>query len=140
LFETHSARLVDAFINHPSIRPTIEQGTHRLTSDEFLSDERNLVFASENGLIILVHREPGILQVHLAFLPEGRGAPMVKSCREVMDLVFERGTTRIIAEIPNQLRAPKLACRRLGFKSLGPDDTGLQEVFSLERDDYGRNR
>lgn len=137
---TRSARLVDAIVNHPSIRPTIEWGSHRIESADFLSDERNLVLADENGIAILAYREPGIYQAHLAFIPEGRGAVMLKSCRKALDSLFtEYGAKIIYAKIPNQLKASKLACRWLGFTSLGPDDTGLQETFMLERDDHGRS-
>lgn len=137
--QTRSARLVDAFINHPSIRPTIEQGAQRLESAELLSDDRNVVFANEQGVVIFIPEDEGYA-IHAAFIPEGRGAMMLRSVRSALDTIFsEFGASKITARVPMILPAPRMACRLLGFTSHGLDEAGTSEIFILERKAYGRD-
>lgn len=140
MIRTCSAKLVDAIVNHPSIRPTIELGTYRIDSSDLLSDDGTVIYASEDGVVIFIPKGWGIYEGHMAFLPWGRGKVMLSHCRAALDGIFgDFGAEKVTAAVPMQLPAARISCRLLGFASHGPDEAGTSEIFTLEREAYGRD-
>lgn len=133
MFKTRSYKLVDVIANHPDVRPTIEMGDYYISSADLLSNPNNVVYASEDGygIVIFVHLRPGVYQIHVGFLKHGRGGIARKAIRWCMDDLWQRyEASRIVAAIPLQLRACRLLCRIVGFRSLGTD--AQQEHFIFE--------
>lgn len=128
MFRTKSHTLIDAIVNHPDVRPTLEAGNHRLFSQDVLDDDDNVVFAGEQGAIIFINEGEGVYRGHIAFLRDGRGKAALQAGRECLDKLFAAfDASKVVAAVPLQLRAARLLCRMLGFRSTGADD--VQEFF-----------
>lgn len=138
MFPTRSLKLVDAIINHPDVRPTMEQGTERITCRMHIYDSRNLFYVNSYGFAFFKYLAPGFYDLHAGFLREGRGSVAFSSLRSALEAVFtEHGAQKVAAAIPSQLRAARIMCRMLGFTSVEGDPR--QEFFALERGaGYGR--
>ena len=133
MFKTRSYKLVDAIANHPDVRPTIEMGDYYIQSAELISNPNNVVYADENGhgIVIFVGLRPGVYQIHVGFLKHGRGGIARRAIMWCMDDLWQRyDASKIVAAIPLQLRACRLLCRLVGFRSLGAD--AQQEHFVFE--------
>lgn len=128
MFRTFSRSLVDAVINHPDVRPTMEAGIHILRSVDVLSDTRNVVYACEHGVAVCIWERSGVYKVHIGLLKGGRGKVGLAFAKECVDDLFKRfGASVLHTAIPLQLRAARLFCRLLGFRSTGNDEH--QEFF-----------
>lgn len=128
MFRTHSRPLVDAIINHPDVRPTIERGSHRLSSKEVLDNFRNFVYAGEHGMIAFLYEREGVYKGHIAMLKSGRGSIAVREGRACLGDFFRKLEPSVVhASVPLQLRGARLFCRLVGFRSTGADEK--QEFF-----------
>lgn len=131
MFRTHSPALVEAIVNHPDVRPTIEDGMYRLNASMIFESDDNLVFACETGVVIFVCFGDGVYHLHGGFLAHGRGANAVAEVKNAIEVVFSRYAARKVqAAVPLQLRAARMFCRLVGFASEGRDLT--HEHFALE--------
>lgn len=133
-FRTSSAHLVNVFINHPDIRPTIEKGEHELNSLELLTDHRNIVLCGEGGgAVFLAQPEDNVYEGHIFLLKGQRGAVGLafgKAALAAMFGLYEAST--IVAKVPMRLPAARMYVRKLGFSSTGEDGRG-HETFRLEK-------
>ena len=121
---------IDAVINHPSVRSAIEQGTHRLTAESLLASGAR-VFGEQGAVIVLVPLGQGVYQGHVAAIDGSRGAVALQLGASVLRTVFNAGeAVKVVAEVPLQLPAARLYCRRLKFSSIGQDL--FQEYFEVE--------
>lgn len=133
MFETRAISLISAIVNHPTIRPTIEQGDHRVDVTDFVMNTDNVVYACEHGVALFKGVEPGVFEGHVAFLPAGRGAIALREGKDALDRLFaDHGAQRVSAAVPLQLPGARYLCRRLGFVSLGADSGGKVEHFVME--------
>lgn len=140
MIHTRSVKLVNAIANHPSVRSTIEKGDHRIDSSLLLADLDNVVMADANGLVIFIPQGQGVYAIHAGFLPHGRGKVMIQSVRSAIEAIFGRfGAHKIVAAVPLQLRAARMACRLLGFSSMGMGPEQMTEIFVLEGAVNGRS-
>lgn len=130
--ETFNTRLVEAFINHPEVRPTMQGGDYRLEAGELLANPDNVVFASEAGVVLFIYKGNGAYDVHTAFLPDQRGKVALEALRSAHDRLFrDYGAQIVYASIPAQLRHVSFLARRLGFAFVSRDNH--QEFFVMER-------
>lgn len=131
LFRTTADRFLDLVINHPSVRPTIEQGQHRLSSLDLLSDYRNVCLAGEGGALLFVWQTPGVYQAHVMLIDTARGAAGIELGKAATAAMFDiYGAARLLASAPLDLPAVGWYARRLGFVSKGRDSE--QEFFEME--------
>lgn len=132
-FHTRSAKLLDAIINHPSIRPTAQLGEERLHSGDLLEDESNHCYATDGGAALFISQGRGVYEGHIFCLEGSRGSAALALGRGALKAMFARpGTLKIVAAVPMQLPAARLLCRHLGFASLGPDADAVNELFTME--------
>lgn len=137
MFITKSHKLVDAIINHPDVRPTIDRGDEHISCRRHIDDSRNLFFVNSYGVVFFKYLAPGFYEVHTGFIKAGRGATAFNSLRSAIESVLaDHGGQKIAAAIPLQLRPARIMCRMLGFASTGRDPQ--QEFFALEGAGYGR--
>jgi hypothetical protein len=131
MFRTFSTKLVNAIINHPDIRPTIQGGDYYLDSREVVEDPDNIVFICSYGVILFLSQGGGVYDGHIAFVKAGRGKVALQAAKRALDdLYAARAVSKVTAAVPLQLRAARLLCRLLGFVAVGQDPK--QEFFVLE--------
>lgn len=133
VFRTHAPELVDLYINHPSVRPTMQQGTERLSSEDIVNNRANIVLASEIGCVLFIGEASGVYAGHIAAIEDQRGVlalALGKAALTALFGIYEALTCR--AAVPLQLPAARWLVRRLGFTSLGVDPDGMDELFVME--------
>ena len=126
-------QLVNALINHPDIRPTMERGEHRIDSTEVVENLNNVVFASEHGVIVFLYKGEGVYEGHIGLLAACRGKQGLKLAGEALDRLFGQYNARkVTSAIPNALPQAKMFVRRLGFTSEGVAEDKPVENFVME--------
>jgi hypothetical protein len=126
---------VDAIINHPGCRATIQQGRYRLESAGVLSNPENVVLAYDQGVAIFEGLGRGVYQGHICTLPTSRGREALAFGRlAVTKLFHEHRAAVLTARVPMQLPAARFYCRRLGLKPEGRDL--FDEIFTMECDKW----
>lgn len=130
-----SAPLADAILNHPSVRPTAEQGDHRITV-RALYEQGAVGYANDAGaLVLFVPMEGGVWHGHVFAVAGSRGAGALALGRQALNRLFTdlRGR-KLVSAVPLQLPAARVYCRRLGLRSVRRDD--LREHFELEKEKW----
>ncbi len=96
-----------------------------------------MVFALNHTVIIFIALGEGRFGVHLACLPEGRGAVVLNTLRSAFDRLFrDHGAVAVEAAIPLQLPEVGFLARRLGFRSLGIAEDKPVEKFIMEAESW----
>ena len=133
IYRAHSSDVIDLMINHPSVRPTIQDGTSDLCADNVVADTDNIVLLGEAGGLVFVAQEPGAYEVHVFALSGHRGAKALALARQAISTVFDCYRASLLrANAPLQLPQVAWFARRLGFTSLGPSPCGRFETFIME--------
>lgn len=130
---THNRRLIEAILNHPDVRPTIDREAEgRLPADIVLRDDV-VCYAGMAGLFVFAHRGGGEWQAHVATLPGARGVQSVKLGREAFEYLFgELGARRCHAAAPIDLPHVAVFAKTLGFKRARLDPEGGFELLVKE--------
>lgn len=132
IFRTSSEKLLDVFINHPTIRPTVSAEAGPLSSRDVVSDRRNICLCGTGGGAAFRFVEPGVYEGHIFLMPDHRGAEGLRFGKAALTAMFGLyEASRIVAAVPNALPAARCYVRRLGFISQGVGDT--LEHFALEK-------
>lgn len=97
---------------------------------------------SPHGFFFLEPITPSVLEAHMAFAPEGRGAEALHAARAGLNYCFTVLNALVVfGRIPVEDKAARLFTRMIGFTSCGirshHDDSHLVEWFEL-RADHGR--
>lgn len=128
---TPSPTFVNAVINHPQVRETVQAGLHRLDSRDVLSNEENYAVAFEGGVALFMGLPNSVYEGHIFTLPTSRGSEALRFGKAAIQRLFtERRARKLVASVPLELRAARFYCRRLGLKSESVDLFG--ENFSME--------
>lgn len=131
IFRTFSDDLVDAIINHPSIRGTMQEGEYRLRSAHVVHNPLNVILCNGAGCALFVKTGPRAYMGHVAVLAGHRGAQAVTFGRAALAQLFTNyDALTCLADVPLQLRAARYFVRKLGFRSLGP--VSIYERFVME--------
>jgi hypothetical protein len=129
---TPSPAFVDLIINHPDVRPTVQQGTDELDSEDIVTNPDNFIQAYEGGVAVFVGLGEGVFEGHIFALPASRGAEALRFGKLALQALFtKRRACRLVAQVPLQLPAARVYCRRLGLKSESRDL--FYEFFSTEK-------
>lgn len=125
--------MLDLIINHPSVRPTMQEGSYRLESVELLTDHRNVCLAGAGGAALFIYTGPGCYTGHIMLLDSSRGKTGLAFGRAALAVLFERHKAlTVLAAVPKVLPAARWYVRRLGFLSKGDSPDGLDELFTME--------
>lgn len=132
-FRTYSSELVDAIVNHPSVRPTIEMDSYRINSAPLVNDPHN-VFVAGNGLVAMfIGQGAGAYLGHFAAIDCRRGRTALRFGQAALSILFEDcGGLLCRAQVPLQLPQAVWFVKRLGFTSLGADSAAGFESFIKE--------
>lgn len=128
---TPSPKFFNLVINHPEVRPTVQQGSHRLYSDAVLANPTTFAVGGLHG-VALFQQYPDAWDAHIFVLPSGRGATGVAFGLAALEQLARHtgGRGSVHTGVPVQLPQARIYCRRLGLK---PESRDLfNEYFTAE--------
>lgn len=140
ILRTRNPKLVDAIINHPSVRPTAQEGEERLSSDDVLAENENIIYTDGGGAVAFIYKGDGEYEGHIFCVETSRGRAALALGRAALGALFRLPqTSRVVCAVPLQLRAARWLVRRLGFEHVMIDPVNEFEHFKMEAID-GRHR
>lgn len=109
------------------------------TLDEWLADDRNLMFDEDGSVGLLTHEYPGVYSAHWFFKVRGREA--LSLAKRMLGEVFDNHDGKVVRGLTEvNLRAARWAARQVGMKSYGimsyPD--GDYELFCMTKQEFER--
>lgn len=112
------AVFLNRVINDPSVKPWVSLGfKQQLDVTALLSNSKNIFLANEFGGFLLIHRAPGMYELHTQFLPEGRGSTALKAARDALEYLFVKtDCLAIMTFIQNDNRAAARLARWVRFR------------------------
>lgn len=121
---TFDARLINALINHPTIRPTCGgDGASFLDLSAFLADRKNHAVTWDKGCFLFGWTAPQTYMVDIAVLPEGRGKAAYRMAAKGISYIVAEGAERLWARVNSDaLRHYAVAA---GFTRCGTDEYDL---------------
>lgn len=123
LHRTFAPEVLDAILNDPTVRPTIEtKAKGRIDSTPLVCCPSNIVIVGEAGAAIFAGLGVGRYVGHIAVPERYRGRLGLDLGRGALAMLFGAyGAACCRCEIPLGLPQAILYVRRLGFVSLGRD-------------------
>lgn len=114
--DARDGKLLNAFANHPSIRPWLGGVVDGpLDWSIFLDDHNVYAFYGEHGGILCIPVMPGLYDCHMQVLPEGRGRWAVNLANEVFYRMFaQTDAMELVARIPEYNKAARGMMRLIG--------------------------
>lgn len=114
--------LIDAIINHPTVRPTVQEGDERLSCYGLMRDGA-VGYADDKGcLLFFVPKEDGVWDGHVFAVAGSRGANAVTFGKQAIGRLFtDHRALKMVAAAPLRLPAVRVYCRRLGLKPVDRD-------------------
>lgn len=112
--------VVNAAANHPYVRPTLgpaELG--ELDFEEAVADHNNIFLMGEYGGFALAWSAPGVYEVHVTILPEGRGKWAAQARQATIDYAKSTGAKMLWARIAPAAKYVSLFARRGGMQPTG---------------------
>lgn len=128
---TFDANLVNGFLNHHSIRPTVG-GEGFLDSSDLLADRRNVCLVSAGGGMLFRWSGPGVFDTHVFMAVRGRKAlTLTKQMLAYMGSDFD--ARHLWAMIPAASRHVQWFARQCGMQALGPITApdGEHQLFEM---------
>jgi hypothetical protein len=114
------AGLVNLAANHPDVRPYLGPASlGELDFEESVAEEQNWFLMGEHGGFILAWCAPGVYEVHVMVLPEGRGKWAAKARQATIDYAKENGAKMLWARIAPQAKFVSWFARRGGMQPTG---------------------
>lgn len=127
---TPTIEFVDSIINHPSVRPTAQEGDYKLSAAKAFANGARAVVC-QTGVILFMPIGWGTWEGHIFMLEASRGATALAFGRQALSRFFAYpDASRLRAAVPLQLPAARMYCRRLGLRAVAKDP--LYERFELE--------
>lgn len=117
LKRTFDATFANEVVNHPDVRPYVgpmELG--ELDFSDAISSPENWFLIGEYGGFALAWSAPGVYEVHVFILPEGRGAWAARARKWVIKFAKENGATMLWARIAPAAKYVSSFARRGGMK------------------------
>lgn len=122
--------------NHPDVRPFVGPASlGELDFCDAVADDMNWFLMGEHGGFALTWSAPGVYEVHVFILPEGRGAWAAKARKWVIDYAIQNGATMLWARVAPSARYVSSFARRGGMKPTGDMIYTLgspYDVFKME--------
>jgi hypothetical protein len=119
---------INEIINHPSARPTVEQGDHELDCGDVL-DRPGVVAFADGGKALLFEPLPcGVYLAHVFCIAGERGKRALAYGAECCDRMFrEYGAKALQARAPRILPQVSIYAHRLGFRRIG--STAQENIY-----------
>lgn len=128
--------LINLAANHPDVRPYL--GPDCLGELDFadaVSDQNNWFLMGQHGGFALAWSAPGVYEVHVFVLPEGRGKWAAEARQATIDYALENGATMLWARIAPHAKFVSWFARRGGMQPTGEMIYTLgsaYDVFKME--------
>lgn len=118
-----SNTLIEAIINHPSVRPTVQGGEERLYSHE-LTAKGAVGYADDKGCLLLFVPQGGdVWEGHVFAISGSRGLNAVQFGKLAVTKLFtDHRACKLVASAPLCLPAVRVYCRKIGLTPTGIDD------------------
>lgn len=139
MIETPTAEQVNAIANDPAVYGPMMLGMLHpqaaMDFEETLDSPLTTALMEDGFCALFVWTSPGTYEVHVMAKKEARGANMMRSARQMLDIMKDRGARRIWGQ-PSAYNKPAICfVRRMGLRYL---DTGFHpvagEVLYFEKD------
>lgn len=110
---------INAIINHPSVRPTAERGTHALDCGELLARPGVVSFTEGGKAGLFVPNGPDTWQGHIFCVAGERGRKALEFGEKCCRCMFRIGARSLEARAPRMFPEVAIYARRLGFRCVG---------------------
>lgn len=85
------AKFINMVANHPSVYDWVRGPlTSELDLRPIVEDISNVLLAGEHGVMMFIHKQMGVYEVHTAYLPEGRGEWGLEFAKKCFKWMFTR--------------------------------------------------
>jgi hypothetical protein len=139
---------INAVFNDPSVFPLISiPGIETIDAAPLVADQRNVLLMAQGGGILFCWQEPGIYEVHTAFLEAHRGKHAIRSSLAAYRWMFTHtDCMTLLTRVPAFNTAAAGMCKIVGatkeFERKGvwptPDGKVDMSFWSLRYDDWVR--
>ena len=114
------AEVVNLAANHPDVRPFLGPASlGELDFEEAVAEDHNWFLMGEHGGFALAWSGPGVYEVHVFILPEGRGKWAAQARQDVIDFAKANGAKMLWARISPAARFVSYFARRGGMQPTG---------------------
>lgn len=123
---------INAVGNHPDVRPYIGHAElGELDFTDAVANGDNLFLMGEHGGYVLVWSAPGVYEVHVFVLPEGRGKWAAQARQFTIDYAIDKGVQMLWARISPSARSVAYYARRGGMQPTGEMIYTLGSAYDL---------
>lgn len=102
-------------LEHPDVIAHVSLGRELRDVSGFVEDRNNHCLMNDHGGVIFYQYEPDCYEAHIAFVPDGRGAKVLKDLHDAIEYIFETGA-RVVVGFAQTEDMRRLA-EGLGFQS-----------------------
>ena len=126
----------DRIASHPQVAPAVFMGAAPFTLAPVVENEANQPYASQNGGIVFLAKDPAgfVVEMHTLYTPEGWGREVAENARIFMAQAFKRASLVLTFEQEGRPTRPPLSH---GWKPCGPfggPTTPRLRLWSLSRE------
>lgn len=121
---------INAIINDPTVRPTVERGTHRLDCTGLLSQPGVVAFHEQGKAGVFVPMGADTWQGHIFCVAGERGRKALAFGEKCCRCMFNIGARSLEARAPRMFPEVAIYARRLGFRFA--EQTADEIIFRKE--------
>jgi hypothetical protein len=139
---------INPILNSPGVFEAIKlPGMDKFEISSVVQNPANVLLLAEGGGIIFAQQEPGIYEVHTAFVEQFRGRHAIRASREAYRWMFTHTDCMVLqTKVPDFNRAAYKFCELVGAvrefsrKAVWPTDNGPVDMsyWTLRYDDWIR--
>ncbi len=112
--------LINLAANHPDVRPYLgHEHVGELDFEDAVAEHNNWFLMGQYGGFALAWSAPGVYEVHVFILPEGRGKWAAQARAETIEYAKQNGATMLWARIAPSAKFVSLFARRGGMQPTG---------------------
>lgn len=127
-----NTELVNLAANHPDVRPFLGPASlGELDFEDAVAEDKNWFLMGEHGGFALAWSAPGVYEVHVFILPEGRGKWASKARQATIDFAKQNGAKMLWARIAPSAKFVSYFARRGGMQPTGEMIHTLGTAYDL---------
>lgn len=120
LHRCFDANLINLAANHPDVRPFLgSDSLGDLDFEEAVGDRNNIFLMGEHGGFVMAWSAPGVYEIHVMILPEGRGKWAAQVRKITIDYARSIDAKMLWARIAPSAKYVALFARRGGMQPTG---------------------
>jgi hypothetical protein len=139
---------INKVYNDPSVFPLVATpDSGPIDATPLVADQRNVLLMAEGGGVFFAWQEPGVYEVHTAFLDANRGRPAIKASLQAYRWMFTHtDCMELLTRVPAINPAAEGFCKLVGAtkeferKAIWKTESGFADMsfWSLRYDDWVR--